>query len=150
MTLNEKYRGLIDIAKREKVAELSVREEGGVLYINGAAPNEAAKQKVWDAYSAIDPDMRAGDLVLNLEVATGSAASTDSYTVQKGDSLSKIAKKYPGMTWQKIYEANKDQIKDPDLIYPGQKLVIPSMKQNAIEPEASPPLRSRALVETSL
>jgi nucleoid-associated protein YgaU len=127
MALNEKYRGLIDIAKREKVAELSAREEGGVLYVTGKAPSEAAKQKVWDAYSAVDPDMRAGDLVLNLDVAAGAEASTDaSYTVQKGDSLSKIAKKYPGLTWQKIYEANKDQIKDPDLIYPGQKLVIPS------------------------
>jgi nucleoid-associated protein YgaU len=127
MALNEKYRGLIDIAKRENVAELSVREEGGVLYVSGKAPSESSKQKVWGAYSAIDPDMRAGDLVLNLEVAAGTEASTQThYTVQKGDSLSKIAKKYPGLTWQKIYEANKDQIKDPDLIYPGQKLVIPA------------------------
>jgi nucleoid-associated protein YgaU len=127
MALSEKYRGLIDIAKREKVAELSAREEGGVLYLTGKAPSEAAKQKVWDAYSAVDPDMRAGDLVLNLDVAAGAEASTDArYTVQKGDSLSKIAKKYPGLTWQKIYEANKDQIKDPDLIHPGQNLVIPS------------------------
>lgn len=127
MALSEKYRGLIDIAKREKVAELSAREEGGVLYLTGKAQSEAAKQKVWDAYSAVDPDMRAGDLVLNLDVAAGAEASTDArYTVQKGDSLSKIAKKYPGLTWQKIYEANKDQIKDPDLIHPGQNLVIPS------------------------
>jgi nucleoid-associated protein YgaU len=126
MALSEKYRGLIDIAKRENVADLSVREEGGVLYVSGKAPSESSKQKVWDAYSAIDPDMRAGDLVLNLEVSAPAATSAETYTVQKGDSLSKIAKKYPGLTWQKIYEVNKDQIKDPDLIYPGQKLVIPS------------------------
>ena len=127
MALNEKYQGLIDIAKRENVTELSVREEGGVLYVSGKAPSESSKQKVWDAYSAIDPDMRAGDLELDLEVSAGAEASTETrYTVQKGDSLSKIAKKYPGLTWQKIYEANKDQIKDPDLIYPGQKLVIPA------------------------
>lgn len=48
------------------------------------------------------------------------------YTVKTGDSLSKIAKNYPGLTWQKIYEANKDQLKNPEPIYPGQKLVIPS------------------------
>ena len=47
------------------------------------------------------------------------------YTVVKGDSLSKIGQKY-GVEWKKIYEANRDQIKDPDLIQPGWKLKIPS------------------------
>jgi nucleoid-associated protein YgaU len=49
------------------------------------------------------------------------------YTVVKGDSLSKIAKDQYGDAnkWRKIYEANKDLIKDPDLIYPGQSLRIP-------------------------
>lgn len=44
-------------------------------------------------------------------------------TVKKGDFLSKIAKKYD-TTWQRIYYANKD-IKHPDVINPGDKLVIP-------------------------
>ena len=50
------------------------------------------------------------------------------YTVQKGDSLSKIAKHEYGdaNAWRKIFEANKDVIKDPDLIYPGQELKIPA------------------------
>ena len=49
------------------------------------------------------------------------------YTVVQGDSLSKIAKHHYGDAnkWRKIYEANKDIIKDPDLIYPGQSLRIP-------------------------
>lgn len=49
------------------------------------------------------------------------------YTVVSGDSLSKIAKRLYGdaKQWRKIYEANKDQIKDPDLIYPGQTFRIP-------------------------
>jgi nucleoid-associated protein YgaU len=54
--------------------------------------------------------------------------STDqTYTVVKGDSLSKIAKRVYGdaQQWRKIYEANKDQIKNPDLIHPGQTLRIP-------------------------
>lgn len=52
----------------------------------------------------------------------------DIYTVQSGDSLSKIAKKHYGdaNVWKKIYEANKQTIGDnPDLIRPGQRLVIP-------------------------
>jgi nucleoid-associated protein YgaU len=49
------------------------------------------------------------------------------YTVVAGDSLSKIAKREYGdaNSWKKIFEANRDQIKDPDLIHPGQKLRIP-------------------------
>jgi nucleoid-associated protein YgaU len=50
------------------------------------------------------------------------------YTVVSGDSLSKIAKKFYGDAthWQRIFEANKDIIKNPDLIHPGQVLKIPN------------------------
>ena len=49
------------------------------------------------------------------------------YTVVKGDSLSKIAKRFYGDAneWRKIFEANSDQIENPDLIHPGQVLRIP-------------------------
>ena len=52
---------------------------------------------------------------------------TQTYTVMSGDSLSKIAKQVYGnaKAWRKIYEANKDKIKNPDLIYPGQVFTIP-------------------------
>jgi nucleoid-associated protein YgaU len=55
-------------------------------------------------------------------------ANQDVYTVQSGDSLSKIAKKHYGdaNAWKQIYEANKEKIGDnPDLIRPGQRFVIP-------------------------
>ena len=59
--------------------------------------------------------------------STAPAPSGRSYTVVKGDSLSKIAKHVYGdaQKWRKIYEANRDQIKNPDLIYPGQTFTIP-------------------------
>jgi nucleoid-associated protein YgaU len=49
------------------------------------------------------------------------------YTIKPGDSLSKIAKQVYGNAgdWQKIYQANRDTIKDPDLIHPGQKIILP-------------------------
>lgn len=49
------------------------------------------------------------------------------YTVQKGDSLSKIAKQELGdaNAWQKIFEANRDVLDDPDKIFPGQILKLP-------------------------
>ncbi len=46
------------------------------------------------------------------------------YTVKSGDTLSGIGQRF-GVSWQKIYAANKGKIKDPDLIYPGQEFVIP-------------------------
>ena len=58
---------------------------------------------------------------------TGTFGSGKTYVVVKGDSLSKIAKREYGDAnkWRAIYEANKDLIKDPDLIYPGQELKVP-------------------------
>lgn len=57
----------------------------------------------------------------------GSSTATKIYVVKSGDSLSKIAKREYGDAgaWKAIFEANKDQIKDPNLIHPGQKLKIP-------------------------
>jgi len=60
--------------------------------------------------------------------STTNAASDQSYTVVAGDSLSKIAKKFYGNAnaWNKIFQANKDKISNPDLIRPGQVLRIPA------------------------
>ena len=56
-------------------------------------------------------------------------AGARTYTVAKGDSLSKIAKQLYGdaQKWRQIYEANKDTIKNPDLIHPGQVLTVPEV-----------------------
>ena len=58
---------------------------------------------------------------------TATTGAEQTYTVVSGDSLSKIAKRYYGDAnqWPRIHEANRDQIKNPDLIHPGQKLRIP-------------------------
>jgi nucleoid-associated protein YgaU len=55
------------------------------------------------------------------------ADNVEYYIVQKGDSLSAIAKRLLGnaMDYPKIFEANREVIKDPDLIFPGQKIRIP-------------------------
>lgn len=128
MALRAKYQKLIDAATASGVTDLQVREQGNVLYIDGNAPSEEVKNRLWDLYNQIDPDYRAGDLVLNINavgMSAHEAKGAQEYTVVKGDSLSKIGQKY-GVRWQDIYEANKDQIKDPDLIQPGWKLKIPA------------------------
>jgi LysM repeat protein len=121
--LRDKYQSLIAMAESSGVTDLTIQEQDNVLHIHGTAPTEAVKQQLWDEYNRLDPDMRSGDVVLSVDVAAG---GEEFYTVQPGDSLSKIATKYKGVTWQKIFEANRDQIKNPDLIHPGQKLRIPA------------------------
>jgi nucleoid-associated protein YgaU len=125
-SLRSKYQKLIDTANQSGVSNLQVREENNVMYIDGDAPSEDVKNQIWNVYNQIDPDYRAGDLVLNIN-SLGGASSTDEYEVVKGDSLSKIGEKY-GVSWKEIYEANRDQVKDPDLIQPGWKLKIPGKK----------------------
>ena len=121
MSLQDKYAQLISFAKTSNVKELSVIEKNNVLYVSGQA-TASVKDQIWKIYNQIDPDMRAGDMVLNIGVLPG---SEEIYEIKSGDTLSKIAAKYPGMTWQKIFEANKDTIKNPNLIYPKQKIIIP-------------------------
>lgn len=126
-SLRGKYQQLIDTANNSGVTDLKVREQDNILYIDGNAPSEDVKKQIWDVYNSIDPDYRAGDLVLNINATGGSSAANTEYTVVSGDNLSKIGEKY-GVKWKDIYEANRDLIKDPDLIQPGWKLKIPSAK----------------------
>lgn len=121
MSLTDKYARLIQFAQQSGVENLVATEQNNVLYITGSATS-SKKDEMWKIYNEIDPDMRTGDLVLNIEVIPG---GEEIYEIKPGDSLSKIAGKYPNMTWQKIFEANKDTIKDPNLIHPGQKIIIP-------------------------
>jgi nucleoid-associated protein YgaU len=123
MALKDKYREVVSAASTSGVTNLQVREQDNVLYIDGVAPSEDVKKRLWDIYGKIDPDYRAGDVVMNISVANGSGGSKE-YTVVKGDSLSKIGKQL-GVKWKDIYEANRDKIKNPDHIEPGWKLKIP-------------------------
>ena len=122
MSLQEKYQSLIDMASNSGISGLNISEGEGFIKIEGTAPSAEAKQALWDEYNRIDPEYRSGDLVLNIEAPE---AASNTYTVQSGDNLSKIGSKF-GVTWQQIFEANQDKISDPDKIYPGQELTIPS------------------------
>jgi nucleoid-associated protein YgaU len=122
MALQDKYAGLINSAKGAGIPDLTVVEQENVLYVTGTAPSEAAKKQLWDLYEQLDPEMRSGDLVLNISVA---ASAEQTYEVKSGDNLSKIAKHF-NTNWKAIFEANRDTIKDPDKIFPGQVLKIPS------------------------
>ncbi|QCK16726.1 LysM peptidoglycan-binding domain-containing protein [Mangrovivirga cuniculi] len=118
MDLESKYKPVLDLA-RDHVQDLKVEEERDVLKITGKATEEN-KQRLWDEYKKIDPNMRDGDIIINIE----SSNYDEVYEVQPGDSLSKIGEKY-GVSWKTIYELNKETIDNPDVIFPGQKIQIP-------------------------
>lgn len=67
MALQDKYKALVDKARSSGISNLQVREQNGVLYIDGDAPTAAVKDQLWSTYGQIDPDFRGGDLVLNVD-----------------------------------------------------------------------------------
>jgi hypothetical protein len=70
MTLLEKYKELTNTAAATGVQNLNIREQDGVLYVDGEA-NGAVKQQLWDVYGKIDPDYVSGDMVLNINSVAG-------------------------------------------------------------------------------
>ncbi|WP_338840027.1 LysM peptidoglycan-binding domain-containing protein [Flavobacterium ginsenosidimutans] len=122
MSLQDKYREVVNLASEIGIVNLLVREHDNVLYIDGTAKSASDKEKLWNAYEKIDPEYRSADVVMNIAVTEG---ATKEYIVKGGDSLSKIAAAY-GISWKDIFEANKDIISNPDLIKPGWKLKIPT------------------------
>jgi len=110
--------------------------EGSKLFIRASAPSQEVKNKVWDQIKLVDPnfsDLNADIQAPAAAAAAAAAVSSSStigartYEVKPGDSLSKISKEFYGNAnqYMKIFEANKDQLSDPDKIKPGMKLSIP-------------------------
>jgi nucleoid-associated protein YgaU len=131
VNLREKYQHAIQTAKRFRM-DGSAQEKDGKLHFNGTVDSEAEKNAIWDALKTV-PDWR-NEVVADIRVtpkAGGGApvSSMKTYTVKKGDTLSRIAREYLGDAneYMKIFNANKDQLSDPDEIKPGQVLKIPAM-----------------------
>lgn len=103
---------------------LDVQFDGGKVAISGSAASTAAMEKAILMAGNVDGVAQVDYSAVN---APAAVEEVEYYTIQSGDSLSKIAKQYYGnaMDYPKIFDANKEVIKDPDLIYPGQVIRIP-------------------------
>jgi nucleoid-associated protein YgaU len=128
MTLRDKYNHAIQTAKGFRM-EGSADERDGKLYFRGTVKNQDEANKIWDAIKTV-PDWR-NDVIAEIKVGGGAAAGAaqpTTYTVKAGDTLSKIAKEHLGNAnaYMAIFEANRDQLTDPDKIKPGQVLKIPA------------------------
>jgi nucleoid-associated protein YgaU len=136
MTLRDKYNHAIQTAKGLRM-DGSAEERDGKLYFRGTVKNQDEANSIWDAIKTV-PDWR-NDVVAQFDVAGGGAGagsgagageSLRTYTVKSGDTLSKIAKDHLGdaNAYMAIFEANRDQLNDPDKIKPGQVLKIPAAR----------------------
>ena len=128
--LKQKYASVLELIKRSNVRLDHLHVEGDKLVLKGAAPNQDVKNDVWNAIKAVDAsfsDLSAEITIDSSLPAAASAAAARTYSVKLGDTLSKIAKQFYGDAGQymKIFEANKDKLKDPDQIQVGQELKIP-------------------------
>lgn len=128
--LKQKYQPVLDAIQREGGQLQNVNMDGNQLFVKATMPSEQAKNHVWDAIKAADPNY--SDLKHDIEVretgnqASQGAAGQQTYTVQPGDNLSKISKQFYGdpNKYNSIVKAN--QLENPDKIKPGQKLIIPA------------------------
>lgn len=129
MGLRDKYAYAIQTAKGKFYG--NAEEKDGKLFFKGTVDSEDVKNEIWNAIKTI-PDWR-DDIVADITVTPASSAAPvaeaapATYTVQAGDTLSKIAKVHLGdaSAYMKIFEANRDQLTNPDLIKPGQVLRLP-------------------------
>ena len=126
MALREKYSYAIQTAKDLRM-QGGAEEREGKLHFNGTVQTQEEANKIWDAIKTI-PSWQQ-EVVADVR-ATGPAPGPQgerTYTVKSGDTLSKIAKEMLGNAnaYMDIFNANKDQLTDPDKIKPGQVLKLP-------------------------
>jgi nucleoid-associated protein YgaU len=106
------------------VKDLKVAYNDGVVSLSGSAEDAAAMEK-----AVLMAGNVSGVAEVNADALESPEAveSVEYYVIEKGDTLSAIAKKYYGKAseYPRLFEANREVIKDPDLIFPGQKIRIP-------------------------
>ena len=137
MGLRDKYNHAIQTAKQLRF-DGKAEERDGKLHFNGTVNSEDEKNQIWNALKT-GPDWQK-EVVADIRVKPGAQAAAKpaaqaptqgaaptTYTVQSGDTLSGIAKKLFGNAndYMEIFNANRDQLSDPDKIKPGQVLKIP-------------------------
>jgi len=126
MSLQNKYKAVLDLGVALGIQEGFVNEENGVLKMGGIAKTQYDKNQIWDKIKEIAGD-NPTDLIADIKVSNTSYYTK--HTVAKGESLSLIAKKYykDANKYKQIFEDKAEALKNPDLIHPGQELVIPNL-----------------------
>ncbi len=124
--LKAKYQSVLRVAQDKHVHMANLHLQDGKLFIKGSAPTQEAANAVWDEIKRINPKM--DDLIADFPIDTSLRTPERIYKVKAGDTLSKISQQTLGDAnkYMKIFEANRDKLKDPDKIQVGQELIIPA------------------------
>ena len=125
MALMEQYANVFQLANQLKLKNPEVVEEGGKLKICGQTTYQAEANQLWDAIKT--HSNWANEIVADIQAERKDIHGV--HTVVAGETLSKIAKTYLGdaNAYMKIFEANKDILKDPNMIRVGQEVKIPAL-----------------------
>src|SRR4030095_3991808 len=121
-----KYQTVIQRIEAEGVQLANLHVQDGKLFMKGTAPSLEAANKVSAEIKRINPKL--DDITADFPVVPSTkTSSVRTYTVKAGDTLSKISKQFYGNTtdYMRIFNANTDQLEDPDQIKAGQELKIP-------------------------
>lgn len=126
MTVKEKYQSVLTLGENLNVKNGKVEEAAGVLRVWGTVETQHEKDQIWDAIKEVGGS-NPSDIAADIQVANPGVYAK--HTVEKGESLSKIAKHYykDMMKYKDIFEANRDILDNPDVIHPGQVLTIPNV-----------------------
>ena len=124
--IKQKYQSVLDLGTELNIQNGDVSEENGVLKIKGTAKTQYEKNIIWDEIKAVG-GQNPSDIKADIKVSDESVYHR--HTVKSGETLGKIARHYYGdpMKYKQIFQANSDILKNPDLIYPNQELVIPKL-----------------------
>jgi nucleoid-associated protein YgaU len=129
MALREKYNHAIQTAKSVHM-QGNAEERNGKLYFKGTVATQDEANRIWDAIKTV-PSW-AQEVVADVQATgAGGGAAETTYTVKAGDTLSGIAKAHLGDAgaYMDIFNANRDQLSDPDKIKPGQVLKLPQLNR---------------------
>lgn len=120
-----KYQAVLDLGESLNIQNGDVKEENGQLKVWGTAKTQYEKDLIWDKIKEIGGE-NPSDIMADIEVSDSSVYHR--HTVKSGETLGKIAIQYYGKAskYQDIFKANSDILKNPDLIYPDQELIIPN------------------------
>lgn len=124
MSLQNKYQSVLNMGEKFNATDGYVEESDGKLRIGGTVEYQREKDLMWDEIKRVGGE-NAFDIEADIKVRN--TAIYAKHTVNKGESLSLIAKDYLGdvMAYKAIFAANSDTLDDPNKIFPGQELVIP-------------------------
>lgn len=124
--IKAKYQSVLDLGEKLNIQNGDVKEEGGQLKVWGTANTPYDKNLLWDEIKRVGGESPS-DIMADIKVADSSVYAR--HTVASGESLSKIAKHYfkDPMKYTAIFEANRNILNNPDMIHPGQELIIPNL-----------------------